>query len=72
MLNLTPYPRVPLVNFLKSLFYSLETYDENFDFASKFKSNLPINKKKKPKRNRSAFIIFSSEVNQGKNKPNSL
>jgi len=41
---------------------SSETYDENFDFASKFKSNLPINKKKKPKRNRSAFIIFSSEM----------
>lgn len=41
---------------------SYETFDENFDFANKFKSNLPINKKKKPKRNRSAFIIFSSEM----------
>jgi hypothetical protein len=41
---------------------SSDAYDENFDFANKFKSNLPINKKKKPKRNRSAFIIFSSEM----------
>jgi len=32
------------------------------DLASKFKSAIPINKSKKPKRNRSAFIIFSSEM----------
>lgn len=41
---------------------SSDSLEDHNDLASKFKSNLPQNKSKKPKRNRSAFIIFSSET----------
>lgn len=41
---------------------SYEQYDDTMDLAAKYKSAVPINKSKKPKRNRSAFIIYSSEM----------
>lgn len=41
---------------------SSDSLEENIDLAAKFRTNLPNTKRNKPKRNRSAFIIFSSEV----------
>jgi len=41
--------------------YSSEEFDESFEVSQKSKSGAS-SKKKKPKRNRSAFIIFSSEM----------
>jgi len=49
------------VHNLDGLSYSSEEFDENFEVSKKSKSN-NASKKKKPKRNRSAFIIFSSET----------
>merc|ERR1712146_76111 len=42
--------------------FSYDCADDSMDLASKYKQTVPIAKTKKPKRNRSAFIIFSSEM----------
>jgi hypothetical protein len=49
------------VHNLDGLSYSSDEFDENFEVSKKSKST-NASKKKKPKRNRSAFIIFSSET----------
>lgn len=51
----------PFFNMVSSL---LESSSETLSVSTEgTKFSVPMNKKDKPKRNRSAFIIFSSEVN---------